>query len=98
MKSSQARLVSLFSAVGVTAVFSLAGAVGLMPAPAFAQGTPEQQQACQSDAFRLCNEFIPDVQKVTACMARKRASLSPACRGQFAHPSSHKVREKKRHR
>jgi hypothetical protein len=97
MKSSQARLVSLLSAVGVAAVFSLVGAVGLMPAPAFAQGTPEQQQACQSDAFRLCNEFIPDVPKVTACMARKRASLSPACRGQFAHPSSRGIKLKKRH-
>jgi hypothetical protein len=98
MKSSQVRLVSLFSAVGVAAAFSLVGAVSFMPAPAFAQGTPEQQQACQADAFRLCNDFIPDVQKVTACMARKRASLSPACKSQFTHPSSHSVRPRKHRR
>jgi hypothetical protein len=96
MKSSQFRMVPLFSAVGVAAVLSLVGAMSFTPSPAVAQGTPEQQQACQSDAFRLCNEFIPDVQKTTACMARKRASLSPACRGQFSHPS-HGVRQKKRH-
>ena len=97
MKNVQFRTVSLFSIAGVAAVSGLIGAVTLMSAPASAQGTPEQQQACQSDAFRLCNEFIPDVQKVTACMARKRASLSPACKTQFSHPS-HTVRQKKRHR
>jgi hypothetical protein len=96
MKSSQFRMVPLFSAVGVAAVLSLVGAVSFTPSPAAAQGTPEQQQACQSDAFRLCNEFIPDVQKTTACMARKRASLSPACKVQFSHPS-HSVRQKRRH-
>ncbi len=42
--------------------------------------TPEQQQACTPDAMRLCQEFIPDVARVTACMRAKRAQLSPACR------------------
>jgi hypothetical protein len=56
------------------------------PAPAGAQGTPQQQQACQPDAFRLCNEFIPDVPKIQACMSRKRAQLSPACRAAIVGP------------
>ena len=45
--------------------------------------TPEQEQACTSDAFRLCSSEIPDVDRVTACMAAKKSQLSPPCRAQF---------------
>jgi hypothetical protein len=45
--------------------------------------TPEQEQACTSDAFRLCSSEIPDVDRVTACMVAKRSQLSPPCRAQF---------------
>ena len=56
--------------------------VSLWPAASQAY-TPEQEQACTSDAFRLCSSEIPDVARVTACMARKQAQLSPPCRVQF---------------
>ena len=47
--------------------------------PAAAQEkTPEQ--ACSSDAFRLCNEFIPDRTKVGACLRRRARELSVDCR------------------
>ena len=45
--------------------------------------TPEQEQACTSDAFRLCSSEIPDVDRVTACMVAKKSQLSPPCRAQF---------------
>ncbi len=45
--------------------------------------TPEQQQACSSDAFRLCSAEIPDVDRVTACMMARKSQLSPGCRAQF---------------
>ena len=45
--------------------------------------TPEQQQACTGDAFRLCNAEIPDVDRVTVCMVRNKAQLSPGCRAFF---------------
>jgi hypothetical protein len=48
--------------------------------------TPEQQQACTPDAFRLCGNAIPDVDRVTACMIRNRALLSPGCRVYFRSP------------
>ena len=58
------------------------GMTALAPAPASAQGmSPEQ--ACKDDAFRLCNEFIPDRDKVGACLRRRARSLSPACRSFF---------------
>ncbi len=45
--------------------------------------TPEQEQACSGDAFRLCSAAIPDVNRVTACMVAKKSQLSPACRAHF---------------
>ena len=40
----------------------------------------EAQQMCTGDAFRLCSAEIPDVSRITACMMKKRASLSTGCR------------------
>jgi hypothetical protein len=57
----------------------------MLPAAALAY-TPEQQQACTGDAFRLCSSEIPDVDRVTACMIRNKAQLSPECRAQFGPP------------
>ena len=48
--------------------------------------TPEQQQACSGDAFRLCGPEIPDVDRVTVCMIRNRSQLSPGCRVYFRDP------------
>jgi hypothetical protein len=62
---------------------------GLMVATAFSFSmlptasrayTPEEQQACSDDAFRLCGPEIPDVDRVTACMVRNKSQLSPGCR------------------
>ena len=61
-------------------------AAGLLLGLAFAgsafaqQGTINPEQACKDDAFRLCNEFIPDREKTGACMRRKARSLSKDCR------------------
>jgi hypothetical protein len=66
---------------------SLLGVAALITAltgqPAAAQGTPEQRAACQGDAMRLCNQYVPDVQRITACMAQHRRYLSPGCRAAF---------------
>lgn len=65
-----------------------AAAVGLVlavlvpPGAAFAY-TPEEQQACTPDAMRLCGEFVPNVDAITACMIQKKAQLSPQCRAFF---------------
>jgi hypothetical protein len=56
--------------------------VSIWPAASRAY-TPEQEQACTNDAFRLCGAEIPDVDRVTACMARNKSQLSPGCRAQF---------------
>jgi hypothetical protein len=48
----------------------------------------EQEQLCTSDAMRLCSSEIPDVDRVTACMVRQQASLSPACKSVFRAPAA----------
>ncbi len=45
--------------------------------------TPEEQAACQPDAFRLCGSEIPDIDRVKACMLARRAQLSPECKRFF---------------
>jgi hypothetical protein len=59
----------------------LAMALSFLLWPAVSRAyTPEEQQACSDDAFRLCGPEIPDVDRVTACMVRKQSQLSPGCR------------------
>ena len=52
------------------------------------QMTPEQ--ACTGDAQSLCGEFIPDRDKVGACLRRNARRLSPACRS-FVVGGGHRV-------
>jgi hypothetical protein len=87
MKTAGLEHVASFSFLSLTAACGLAWAVGFTSAPAAAQGTPEQRQACQPDAMRLCSEFIPDVDRITACMVKNRIRLSPACRVVFTTPA-----------
>ena len=35
---------------------------------------------CTGDAMRLCGHEIPNVQRITACMHKLRAQVSPGCR------------------
>jgi len=74
--------------------FALALAIPLfastIPTPAFAY-TPEQQQACTPDAMRLCGEYVPDVERITACMIARKSQLSPECR-QFFRPGPERER------
>ena len=68
-------------AVGLAAaLFGMAGAT-----PAAAQD-PKAAELCTPDVMRLCNEFVPDVEKITACMSRKRRQLSAECRAVFNPP------------
>jgi hypothetical protein len=92
MKTAGLKYVSYFSFTAMIAAFGLGWAASMVPAPAAAQnrGTPEQQQACQPDAMRLCGEFVPDVERITACMIKNRIRLSPPCRAVFTTPHKEK--------
>ncbi|WP_439359904.1 hypothetical protein [Bradyrhizobium sp. DASA03007] len=61
------------------ATLGIALAVLVLPRAGFAY-TQEEQQACTPDAMRLCGEFVPNVDAITACMIAKKSQLSPQCR------------------
>jgi DNA-binding transcriptional LysR family regulator len=76
-----------------------AGTLGLLIAITPASAQQDQaaaRQACEPDAFRLCNDFIPDEGQVAACLRKKRLSLSPACRAFFTSSKSSKHRTTRR--
>jgi hypothetical protein len=52
----------------------------LAPIPAAAQqSTINPEQACRDDAFRLCGQFIPDRDRVGACLRSRGRALSRDC-------------------
>jgi len=56
---------------------------GLLLTASPATNPAAAQHVCMSDAMRLCPQFIPNRSRITACMIRKRASLTGACRAYF---------------
>ena len=61
----------------------IALALAFFALPAEAQPTPAQRQACEQDAYRLCQDAIPDEQRVRQCLVRNMRRLTPACRNAF---------------
>jgi hypothetical protein len=62
----------------IVVVMILSGA-----APALAE-TPEGRQACMNDAFKVCQDAIPDRERVFNCLAAHKDMISPACRAEVA--------------
>ena len=71
---------------GASAAFFLLLQTLLLQAPAFAQGTPEQREACTPDAFRLCGAYMPDPGRVEGCLRASGPRLSQACYDVFYPP------------
>jgi hypothetical protein len=85
-----ARGAGLALAVGFASSFS-------MGARAF-EVSEAQKEACTPDAFRLCGAYIPDSDRVAACMQANVANLSPPCKAVFqpAQPASDVVQAPRR--
>jgi hypothetical protein len=77
MRTRAARL-GLLALPGLAAFVSLAS-----PATAQQRWTQEQRAACEDDAMRLCGNYVPDVERITACMHQRQRYLSPRCRAVF---------------
>ena len=50
--------------------------------------TQQEQQMCTGDAMRLCGEYIPNVDRITACMVSKHDQLSEGCKAVFEMPAA----------
>lgn len=59
--------------------FFAALALVVLSPHAFAQ-TQDEQQACENDAFKFCQDAIPDEDRVYACLHKHRHEISPTCR------------------
>ena len=46
---------------------------------ALAQGTEQEREACTPDVFRLCGAYIPDADRIVACLRGNPDQLSRAC-------------------
>jgi hypothetical protein len=82
----------------------LHAAVGLLFAgfaiaatPAAAQANrAEAEQLCTPDVMRLCNEYIPDPNRIVRCLQAKRRQLSPGCRTALSGGGKGKTSKRKR--
>jgi len=81
---------------GLVAACALLAALLAHVAPASAQGTPEERRACGPDAMRLCREFVPNFAAVDACLNRRQAELSEACRAIVVSPATEPTRTSQR--
>jgi hypothetical protein len=57
----------------------------MAPLPAIAY-TQADADACTPDAMRLCQNAIPDENRVAVCLAQNKQQLSPACAMVFSRP------------
>ena len=69
-------------------------AAGTRPAAAQASDAADR---CTGDVMRLCNEFIPDADRITACLKAKRKQLSPSCSSAL-QPQGGKRSARRRHK
>jgi hypothetical protein len=87
MNSGQHRCVTLGNALmtfhytsRIALLFSVAFAATTLSARPSLAFSSEAQQMCTGDAMRLCGHEVPNVQRITACMHKLRAQVSPGCR------------------
>jgi hypothetical protein len=78
--------IDLFT-VRMKAVPGLAFCLAMLPATGYAFTQDDQRRLCTGDVLRLCASEIPNVERITACMRKQRASLSDGCRSVFGKPS-----------
>ena len=67
---------------GVAGLFLL-GALSVGAARAESQ---DDREACTPDVYAHCGEFIPDRERIVACLKKKMNQLSPACRTVMRKP------------
>ena len=86
-QSTQQRLRGAVALLALALTFAISSA-------AAQQWTPKQRAACEPDAMRLCNQYLPDVQRTSVCMSHYRRYLSPACRAVFYGGQREKLRRR----
>ena len=63
----------------VTCIATLLTIASTTFAWAEARGTKSQQDACQADVFKVCNDAVPDEKQIVECLNRNLSKLSFKC-------------------
>ena len=73
----------------LASMLCLAAGLFVCAGPGFAQnydpdrvaseGDAKAREACTPDVMRLCNDYVPDIPDIVACLKRRKMDLSPAC-------------------
>ncbi len=71
---------------GMFATALVLGAIMALPSGAARAESQEDREACTPDVYAHCGEFIPDRERIVACLKKKMAQLSPACRTVMRKP------------
>src|SRR6266436_3928134 len=79
--------INLFTVRNLKILSGLAFCLAMLPTTGRAFTQDDQRQLCTGDVFRLCASEIPNVQRITACMRKQRASRSEGCRRVFRKPT-----------
>jgi hypothetical protein len=79
----------LCAAAGVLTILFVAA--GARPAAAQASDAADR---CTPDVMRLCNEFIPDADRIVGCLKAKRRQLTPSCLSAL-QPSGSKAKKRR---
>jgi hypothetical protein len=79
--------IDLFTVRGFKTASGAAFCLAMLPATTLAFTQDDQRRLCTGDVLRLCASEIPNVQRITACMHKQRASLSEGCRSVFGKPA-----------
>jgi hypothetical protein len=72
-----------YALIAAASLFSASIDAAAAADPYSSLATAEQRRACTPDVYRLCAAEIPSVSGITACLRRKKASLSDACKAVF---------------
>jgi hypothetical protein len=59
--------------------------LGIAFSSAAAPAEESGNYACVQDAMSICGQFIPDRERVAACLISNRQRVSPACRSALTH-------------
>ena len=71
---------------GMIATALMLGAIVALPLGAARAESQEDREACTPEVHRLCGQYVPDRERIIACLKHNMKVLVPACRKVMSRP------------